>query len=215
MWTSRAITTPFGLSVFGSAQKRVEPDHVSIVFAVSRLEETPSMAFESAKLAAAEVQAFIAKNNIPEFGSSQLHLEQTTEWANQKQQFVGYTASMKFSLVVRELSQFESILTGIVDAGANQIVSVTFGTDRLKTIRQEMRELAVKEAMAKAQTYCNAANVKLGKVIHIEDVNPDETTRYVGGHGQPPQEVEEDSSNAFNPASITVKGAVMLGFELE
>lgn len=216
MWNSRAITAPFGLSVYGSAQKRVEPDHVSVIFAVSRLEKTPAKAFQTTKIAAAHVQAFMAKNKIPEFGSSQLHLEQTREFANQKYIFVGYTASVKFNLVIRDLTQLELILSGIVDAGANQIVSVTFGTDRLKTIRQEMRELAVKEAIAKAEGYCKAANVKLGKVIHIEDVNPDDSVRYAGGHGgQDIPAIEEDSSNAFDPASIVVKGAVMLGFELE
>jgi uncharacterized protein len=215
MWSSRAITALFGLSVFGSAQKRVEPDHVSVIFAVSRLEKTPTKAFQSAKTGAAQVQAFITINNISEFGSSQLHLEHTREFSNQKYEFVGYTASVKFNLVIRDLTQFEAILSGIVDAGANEISSVTFGTDQVKSLRHEMRELAVKEAIAKAEGYCRAANVKLGKIIHIEDVNPDETPRYAGGHGQPPQETEEESSNAFNPASILVRGAVMLGFELE
>jgi uncharacterized protein len=218
MWTSRAITAPFGLSVFGSAQIRVEPDHVSIVFTVSRLEETPSKAFESVKRAAEQVQTFIAENNIPEFGSSQLQLEQKKEFENQRWVFGGYTASVKFSLVIRDLTQFEATLSGVVTSGANEINSVSFGADQLKAIRHDMRELAVKEAIVKAEGYCRAANVKLGKIIHIEDVNPDEASRSQGMHGSSTahwQESEVNFTSAFNPASIVVKGAVLLGFELE
>jgi uncharacterized protein len=218
MWSSRAITAPFGLSVFGSAQKRVEPDYVSVIFTVSRLEKTPTQAFQSAKTGAAQVKAFISKSRISEFGASQIQLEQTKEFANQKYVFTDYTASVTFNLVIRDLTQFENILSGIVDSGANEINSVAFNTDQLKAVRREMRELAVKEAIVKADVYCKAANVKLGKIIHIEDVNPDEANRSQGMHGSSTahwQESEEDFSGAINPASILVRGAVLLGFALE
>jgi uncharacterized protein len=108
----------------------------------------------------------------------------------------------------------EEILTGIVNAGGDTINSVTFGTSQLKSLRREMRQEAVQEALIKAEVYAKAANITLGKIIHIEDVNPDDSqSLHMSSHAQQEAPIEE-TANAFNPSSIVIKGSVLLAIEI-
>ncbi len=216
MINTRAIANPFGISVFGYAQKRVEPDHVSVVFALNRLEKTPAAAFQAVKKSSSEIQAYLTKNRITEYGQSQPYLEQLKERRNKTREFLGYIAKVRFNMVIRDLSKLEDTLAAIVELGADEIESVSFGTDKIRTLRQSIREQAVREATTKAEAYCKAANVKLGKIVHIEDVNPDELERANILETPNANQITEqdDTENAFNPASTVVKAAVLLGFDL-
>jgi uncharacterized protein len=210
MWNSRAIQHPFGISVFGSAQTRVEPDHVSILVSVQRLQPTPAQAFAEAKKDAAAVQNFLQQQGQKECGTSQIQLEQKTH----KDELRGYLASIKFHIVLRNLDLLETTISGIVEAGGDRIHSVVFGTTQLKELRQEMREQAVREALQKAQIYARAAAINLGNVIHIEDVDPEAGQNNYSMHYGNKQPNLEETNQALNPASIIVRGAVLLGIEL-
>ena len=114
-----------------------------------------------------------------------------------------------------EHSLMEEVLAGSVDACVNEITSVDFQTTRLKEIRADARKRAVEAAREKAENYCAAAGVCLGRIIHIEDVNPD-TLQSGEGHGMREITPEEDGEiQAFDPGSITVRAAVRLAFEIE
>jgi hypothetical protein len=63
----QAITNAFGVTVFGSATNRVQPDLVSIRGSVSCVEQKPADAFSKAKQAAGRLK-------IAEFGVSRATL---------------------------------------------------------------------------------------------------------------------------------------------
>src|SRR5207245_1357189 len=87
---------------------------------------------------------------------------------------IGYEATVPFHLILRELGKLEPLLSGVVDAGADRILSVHPKTSRIREVRKEARERAVKASRVKAEELAKAANAKLGAVLHIEDVNADE-----------------------------------------
>ena len=64
-------------------------------------------------------------------------------------------------------------------------------------------------ARRKAELYAEAAGVRLGAVIHVEDVDPERVNqeRY-RGHGASGQASEQDLS----PGQVVVSGAVVLSF---
>jgi uncharacterized protein YggE len=213
------IEHPFGVTVFGSAIVRVEPDIASMNFSISRLAQTPKDAFQEARTAAKGVSDFLARAGMTDSGTSRVTLTQSFAYENNKSRFIGYTAKVVFHVLLRDLDRMEEIISGVVDAGANEIQSIDLQTSRLKEIRAEARRRAVEAAREKAENYCKAAGVTLGPVIHLEDVSPDvmrlEAMR--GGHGSGAKELDPDDSgaiHAFNPGSITVAAAVMLSFEI-
>jgi uncharacterized protein YggE len=140
MWGNHlAIQQPFGLSVFGSALLKAAPDLVSVRVAVSRLEQKLSDAFAKARKGAQAVAEFLRKARVTEVGTSRISLAQQFRFVSGENRFLGYAARVDFSLIVRELDRVEELLNGLVDAGANELGSMSFQTTRLKELRSEVR----------------------------------------------------------------------------
>ena len=214
--SQQAIPSPFGITVFGSAVSTVAPDVASIRCAVSRVEEKPDKAFAAARKGAQSVQVALGKLNVVDFGASRITLAQKFRFINGEQRFSGYEARITFRAQVPELERVEQIVSALVDAGANEIEQVAFETKRLKEIRAEARRLAVMAAKEKADNYCRAAGVALGRVLHIEDVNPDvlQASRGAGHLHLVGGANHEDEGNAFDPSTIQVNAAVIVAYAL-
>ncbi|MCP5051496.1 MAG: SIMPL domain-containing protein [bacterium] len=210
----QTLKTPFGISTFGSSMIRVEPDMASLGFAVSRLEQRPKDAFSQARKAAKKVGEYLKQAGIKDVGSSRITLSQSFKYTGGEQHFTGYSARIAFNVLLRDLDRIEEILTGVTDAGANEINQVDYQTGELKELRAKARRQAVAAAREKAEIYCQAAGVTLGPVIHIEDVNPDQLHGREGHVTQETQTHDDGPLRAINPGSIMVGGAVIVGFEL-
>ncbi len=212
---SQQITEPIGVTVFGSTIIRVQPDIAVLNFAVTRTKSTPQDAFKSLHEGTASVRQYLAESAIQDVQSSRVQLSTEHEYIDGKHQFVGYKARTEFTVLLNKLDQLEAILTGIIAAGVNSLGSVDMQTTQLKDYRAQSREQAISAARTKAELYCKAADVKLGKVLHIEDVNPDSLRGYEG-HSYSEMELDEmDTIQAFDPGSIPVKAAVMMSFAIE
>ena len=212
----QSITTPIGVTAFGSSVLRVVPDVASLQFAVTRLEKEPRAAFAAVHDAAKAVRNCLKKARLDEVNSARVTLAQTRRFINNTDTFVGYTARAGFRLVLRDLDRLEEVLIGIVEAGANDISAVSLQTGRLKELRADARRRAVEAAREKAENYCQAGQVALGEVVHIEDVSPDVLTGQGEGHYR--QSVEPDDEGdeqAFDPGSIVVAAAVIVSFRLK
>ena len=209
------VQTPFGVNVFGSAVVRIEPDIVLLRFAVSRTQPHPRDAFREAHAAVKDVRSYLDKAKVSDVSTSRVSIDQTFRFTNGEQKFVGYTAKVAFHVLLHQLDQMEDILSGIVDAGVNVISAVDFQTTHLKELRADARRRAIAAAREKAENYCTAAGVTLGRVIHIEDVNPD-TLQSREGHviREAPQPDDTGEVKVFDPGSITVGGVVILSFEI-
>jgi uncharacterized protein YggE len=205
------VQNPFGINVFGSSLIRVEPDIVSLNFAVSRLQQHPKDAFQEAREASQNVRRYLEQAQVGEVNTSRISISQSFSYTSGEQKFLGYTAKVVFQVVLRQLDQMEDVLTGIVDAGVNEIQSVDFQTTQLKEYRADARRQAITAAREKAENYCNAAGVTLGKVIHIEDVNPDDLNRR-DSHVEMGRLLQ---LQAFDPGSITIGAAVIVAYKIE
>jgi len=212
----QAITNALGVTVFGSAVNRVQPDLVSVRGSVSCLEQEPSDAFSKAKGAAHAVQAYLARLKIAEFGVSRAALSRELQFAQGAQRFAGYRARISFRITFKELDRADEVAEGLVSAGMNEIERISFETTKLKEERAAARRLAVTAAIEKAQNYCSAADIGLGRVLHIEDVNP----MAVQGHearglNQFPPVPDDGDGGSLDPSLVEITGAVFVTFEIE
>ncbi|HXD10225.1 MAG TPA: SIMPL domain-containing protein [Anaerolineales bacterium] len=227
MFPGQAIHEPFGVTTYGSTVIRVDPDVASIKFAVSRIESHPKDAFKMVREESRKVTDYLQSAAYKkEASSSRISLTQTWDYGGYggaTRKLIGYTARADFHILLYDLEQLENLLVGIVDSGVNEIRDVNFQTSRLKELRAEARRKAVEAATAKAENYCIAAKVKLGRIIHIEDVNPDSvdffSQRYAG-HAMSQNTVNmlevDDPENvqAFNPGGISINAAVLMSFNI-
>jgi uncharacterized protein YggE len=81
----------------------------------------------------------------------------------------GYQVQNGVNVEVRKLGDLGGILDKIVTVGANTINGVSFSVSDTSKLLQEARKAAFADAKSKAQTYADAADVSLGKVISIAE----------------------------------------------
>lgn len=218
MWTVQVIRQPWGVSAFGSSLVQATPDLALLRFSVVQLADKPAAAFKKAHEAAARVRNCLKAGGVPDAAvqTSRVGLEQSFEFVGGgARRFVGYSARVSFRVRVNQLDSVEKLLVELVDAGANQIDAVEFLSSQLRELRAQARRLAVVAAKKKAENYAQAAGAKLGALLHIEDVNPDDLGR--GGHGPniDLSQHSEEAPEALPPGSITIAAAVMVGYAIQ
>jgi hypothetical protein len=107
------------------------------------------------------------------------------------------------------LDDVEPLLVDVVAAGANEIEGGDFDVIAKRELRAEARRKAVAAARAKAELYAEAAGVRVGAVVHIEDVDPEQpgASRY-RSHAEAAATTAQDLA----PGHIVVSAAVVVGY---
>ena len=72
-------------------------------------------------------------------------------------------------MTLTDVSIFEDIMTDLIGAGADQLISVDFRTSELRKYRDQARALAVKAAKEKAQAMAGELGQTIGKPFSISE----------------------------------------------
>ena len=217
----QSIRNPTGLNAYGSALIRVEPDHASLRFAVTRLEREPAKAFAQARDGSQAVAGFLRQAGIADgdVAASAVTLNQEVQFQGQERKFVGYRARVGYHVLLRDLTRLEPVLVGAVGAGADVVESVQLRTRKMREVRADARRMAMRAARAKAEILAGEAGARLGAVLHIEDVDAESAGRRGSSHYPADEDLTEDAADtddvrAWNPGHITVAAAVMVTWAL-
>ncbi|WP_212808372.1 SIMPL domain-containing protein [Micromonospora endophytica] len=205
------VEHPWGITAFGAASVKAVPDLVRVRFKVVRIEQTPAAAFEASRTAVRAVRGALREHGIADAAveGSRLDLKTATEYADGSRKFIGYQCQAAFAVQSGVLDDVEPLLIDIVAAGANEIEGVDFDVTGKRELRAEARRQAVAAARAKADLYAAAASVRIGAVLHIEDVDPEQpgAARY-RSHA----EAAATSAQDLAPGHVVVSAAVVLGY---
>jgi hypothetical protein len=87
------------------------------------------------------------------------------------------------NVTVRDLSQLGSVLSAVVEAGANNIYGINFSVEDREAAVAEARQLAIEDAQAKAQAIAEEAGVKLGDLVNISVSSNDMPISYFDAKG--------------------------------
>lgn len=206
------VERPWGVTAHGAADVKSKPDLMRARFRVSRTEQTPSDAFAAASDAVRAVRQALRQHDVPDAAVERSRLDLRSSWNyGSERTFLGYQCEASFSVESGNLDDVQALLVDLVAAGANEIDAVEFDVTGKGELRAEARRQAVVAARRKAELYAEAAAVRLGAVLHIEDVDPDQiaiphvSSRGVGGAASP-----EDLA----PGHVVVSAAVVLGFSI-
>ncbi|MFI6763423.1 SIMPL domain-containing protein [Micromonospora sp. NPDC050417] len=205
------VERPWGITAFGAASVKAVPDLVRIRFKIVRVEQAPAAAFEAARAAVRAVRGVLRQHRIDDSAvdGSRLDLKTATEYVGGARNFVGYQCQAAFAIESGVLDDVEPLLVDVVAAGANEIEGVDFDVIAKRELRAEARRKAVAAARAKADLYAEAAGVRVGAVLHVEDVDPEQpgTSRY-RSHAEAAATTAQDLA----PGHIVVSAAVILGY---
>ena len=85
------------------------------------------------------------------------------------QRIVGYEVSNTVDVTVEDMSRTGAVLDALVSSGSNQIGGISFSIRDTTALLAKAREAAVKDAIARAHTYADAAGVTLGPILSLQE----------------------------------------------
>jgi len=161
------------ITVSGEAKVVAAPDMATLSLGAMGTGQDALTAMNATSAALEAVIARLQSSGIEDrdIQTSSLQLNRKARWDREKDQeiFQGFEASNMLTIRVRDLSSLSAVLGAVLSDGANNLSGLTWGIQDTQTLEDEARRRAVKDAMAKAALYADAAGVELGDVMSIRD----------------------------------------------
>jgi uncharacterized protein YggE len=174
---ARAQTTPpAAITVTGDATVSVAPDLAQIDAGVSSDGKGAREASDANNAAMGKVLLALKGAGIGEDDYQTSRLSLQPQYASNRSgpsPIVGYRASNRVTVRVREANKLAGVIDTLVGAGANDIGGIGFSVSNASKLLDGAREQAVADARRKAEIYAKAAGVMLGAPVNIsEESNP-------------------------------------------
>ncbi len=167
-----AQTPPPAISVTGEATVSVPPDQAQIDAGVTSDAKTAREASDVNNAAMGKVLLALKGAGIDEkdYQTSRLSLQpQYAPNRSGPSPVVGYRASNRVTVKLRDVAKVASIIDVLVGAGANELGGINFMVSQASKLLDEAREKAVADARRKAEIYAKAAGVTLGEPLSISE----------------------------------------------
>jgi uncharacterized protein YggE len=163
---------PAVISVTGEATVSVPPDLAQIDGGVTSEAKTAREATDANNAAMGKVLLALKGAGIDEkdFQTSRLSLQpQSAPNRTGPAAIVGYRASNRVTIRLRDVAKVASVIDTLVAAGANDIGGINFMVSQASKLLDEAREQAIADARRKAEIYAKAAGVTLGAPLSISE----------------------------------------------
>ena len=171
---ARAQTEPpAAISVTGEAQVSAPPDLAQIDGGVTSEAKTAREASDANNAAMGKVLLALKGAGIDEkdYQTSRLSLQPQSSSSRPggPSTIVGYRASNRVTIRLRDVTKVANVIDTLVGAGANDIGGINFTVSQASKLLDEARERAIADARRKAEIYARAAGVALGAPISIAE----------------------------------------------
>jgi uncharacterized protein len=169
----RPFDIPSAISVTGEAQISVPPDRAQIDAGVTSDAKAAREASDANNAAMGKVLAALKGAGIDEKDVQTSRLSLQPQYAanrNGPSPIVGYRASNRVMVRIRDIGKVAGVIDTLVGAGANDIGNISFSVSHASQLLDDARERAVADARRKAEIYAKAAGVTLGAPLNISEV---------------------------------------------
>lgn len=156
------------INVSGEGKVKVTPDEATVTVGVTNTGADAATVKKENDKAAEAIIKYLKGSSIAakDYQTKNVYLHRNYDYNKKKYSF---TASQTIVINLRDLSKYDAIMMGLVDAGANDIQGVEFKTSKLAQYESEARTKAVQQARAKANDYASALGQKAGKALVVSD----------------------------------------------
>ena len=161
------IVTP-QVSVSGEGSIKIKPDYAIISIGSEIKDADSAKAKKQNDDIVAKMIQVIKKSKIDEkdYQTQRVNLYKSRDYQQKKDYFV---ASQTVTITLRNLENYETLMSDLMDAGANNINGVEFKSTQTEKFASEIRAKAVLNAKKKAQDFASALDQNIGKALSISD----------------------------------------------
>jgi len=171
------------IRVSGSGEVAVVPDIAYINIGVHSEAENVSSALEANNTQATKLTEALQAEGIEakDIQTTNFNVYPQTRYDNMGQPVgTSYVVDNTVYITVRDLTKLGKLLDSAISAGANNIYGISFDIADKETVLAQARELAIKDAEAKAKSVATVAGVTLGQILSIDVSTPTYTQPYYG-----------------------------------
>lgn len=212
------------ISVSGTGKVKAVPDvaviNLGVVTQGKDAKEAQNAAADKINKITAFVKSLgVAKEDIT---TSQSNLNPRYDYQGGRSEIVGFDANYMVTVKVRGVDKnsetANKILAGAIENGANQVYGSQYTIDDPDNLKQEARKQAIEKAKQKAKELADAAGIKLGKVVSVQDGEgsyapmPMYADKMAVGYGGA---AAESIAPSMEPGSQDVMQTVTLVFEVK
>lgn len=160
------------ITVRGAAEIRVVPDEVVVTVGVESFQlELKGSKSENDRVTTAVIEAATSHGIEPEHVRTDfLSIEpRYDDRYDRAHELVGYVVRRSVAVTVRDVSEFEDLLSEMLAAGANYVHGVDFRTTELRKHRDEARARAIEAAREKAEDLAGQLGQGIGRPLSIDE----------------------------------------------
>jgi uncharacterized protein YggE len=156
------------ISVAGEGKVKVVPDQATITATVETKGNNAKDVKKQNDQQMEAVLKIIKKMNLApaDYRTQRVSLNPVYDYEKKK---TSYNAKQTVEILLRNLSQYDELMEGLVNEGINRIDNVVFQSSKLALHQSEARKLAMKDAKLKAEDYVSVLGQKVGKAMTISD----------------------------------------------
>jgi uncharacterized protein YggE len=162
-----------GIWVNGQGSKTVTPDLATMTLGVSSQKESVAEAQAEAAAAMDNLMNALKDNGVAakDIQTSYFSIDQVTRWNDDTNEeiVVGYKVSNMITAKMRDIDNVGTVIDAVAAAGGDlvRINGINFSVENPETYYEEVRELALQDAKAKAEQIANETGVTLGKPTYV------------------------------------------------
>ncbi|MDN3277675.1 SIMPL domain-containing protein [Frankia sp. RB7] len=164
---------PSAISVSGEATVSAAPDLAQIDAGVANDAKTAKEASDANNAAMGKVLLALKGAGIAEKDYQTSRLSLQPQYGQNKSTgaspVVGFRASNRVTVKIRDVTKVAGIIDTLVGAGANDIGNISFEVTQASKLLDDAREQAVADARRKAEIYARATGVTLGAPLSVSE----------------------------------------------
>jgi hypothetical protein len=161
------------ITVSGNGEVYAAPDVGLIDISVRTEGKDVATATNDNSVKMNNIIAFVKSSNVLEkdIKSTGFNINPVYAWEDKtgRRTLTGYEVSQTINVKIRDLTKVGAIISGATEKGANDIGSLSFIVDNDEQIKEDAKNLAIKDAQAKAKNLEKALGVKMVKIINFSE----------------------------------------------
>jgi uncharacterized protein YggE len=227
---SQPVTNePRTITVSGDAEVRVVPDEVILTLGVQTWDRNLQVAKRQNDGIVERVLDLVADHGIDPQHVQTSYIGIEPRYRNgyyEESDFIGFFVSKTIVITLRDLTKFEDLLAGSLEAGVNYVHGIQFRTTALREHRDSARALAIQAAREKAADLAGELEQRIGDPQSIREEQSGWWSSYNAwwgsrwGNGMAQNVIQEVGAGAIAgegsvaPGQISVNARVSVTFEL-
>ncbi|WP_339611855.1 SIMPL domain-containing protein [uncultured Planktosalinus sp.] len=156
------------VSVLGEGIVKVVPDQVKIQLSVENTGNDVIQLKNQNDKTVDAVLNYVKQFEILDKDIQTQHVRLNKSYDYNKKSY-NYSASQTITILLKDLINYEPLISGLVEKGINRIDGIVFSSSKSEALKKEARKKAIENAKLKAEEYASVLGQSIGKAIQISE----------------------------------------------